>query len=655
MEHGLKKELGSKTILLITINSIVGSGIFFLPGIGARTSGPASIIAWVILGLSAVYTSMFFAELVSMFPSSGGIYEFSKMVYGRFASFMVGWTAWLVGNITTAMLIVGAIQYIMPNDSFWLLKLGLCLMWVVIFNIMAYKGIKTSAYMLITFAIITLTVIGIIIVSSIISIPALFQHSFAINISIGNLFPFFIKQGITANLIAIFVTVFLISEAFFGIESICFLGGETKDPEKTLPKALVRATIIISAITIVLVTVSLMAISHKVFGSQAAPFAYLAKKLIGAVGEKIIAVGSYLVIIGAAAGWVVTGPRLILSLAKDKLFPADYAKIHEKYKTPYKAIIFQAVASAVFIGLAFSTKKAYETLLHLLIPLVLAMMSAVILVVPILRKKMPEKARAYRVRGAFSGSIALLVFNFSLIVLWIIKTSDAVRIIKLALSLLFLGVPIFLMLVFYYSPNVVVSVNNFFAFFTWLFEFFLFPKKIKESIFNYVDIIDGKNILEYGCGVGTITLEIAKRNPSGKIYATDLSKTAIAIAKKRAKKKGYSNITFIHDEHQINQVHYSIPKVDTVISVGMLAYMQDVKKILGEINSLLPESGKICFVDYVDMFKIMPNVSWISSYEKIESTFRECGFAVRVVKKKGILWNYLIVYGIKSSEDVPII
>ena len=178
----LKKELGSKTILLITINSIVGSGIFFLPGIGAKTSGPASIIAWIILGLSAIYTSMFFGELVSMFPTSGGIYEFSKKAYGRFASFMIGWTAWLVGNITTAMLIVGAIQYLLPYKEFWVLKLGLCLMWVIIFNIMAYKGIKISAYMLITFAIITLAVIAAIVVSSIISIPALLSKEIILNI-----------------------------------------------------------------------------------------------------------------------------------------------------------------------------------------------------------------------------------------------------------------------------------------------------------------------------------------------------------------------------------------------------------------------------------------------------------------------------------------
>ena len=64
----LKRVLSYRVMLLITINSIMGTGIFFLPAIGARTAGPASLMSWILLSIFAIYIAMCFAELVSMYP-----------------------------------------------------------------------------------------------------------------------------------------------------------------------------------------------------------------------------------------------------------------------------------------------------------------------------------------------------------------------------------------------------------------------------------------------------------------------------------------------------------------------------------------------------------------------------------------------------------
>jgi len=112
----LKRELSFKAILLITINSIIGTGIFFLPSVGTKYAGPMSIISWIIMSVIAIYISMCFAELVSMFPKAGGVYEYSKQAYGRFTSFLIGWITLIAGNITIVMLVVGAIQYILPYN-----------------------------------------------------------------------------------------------------------------------------------------------------------------------------------------------------------------------------------------------------------------------------------------------------------------------------------------------------------------------------------------------------------------------------------------------------------------------------------------------------------------------------------------------------------
>ena len=71
------------------------------------------------------------------------------------------------------------------------------------------------------------------------------------------------------------------------------------------------------------------------------------------------------------------------------------------------------------------------------------------------------------------------------------------------------------------------------------------------------------------------------------------------------------------------------------------------------LKPLLLSSAEIIFVDYVDFFKVIPNVAWLSKDETIEKLFRESGFSVFVTRKKGLFWNYVFVYGIKFHQDIP--
>ena len=155
----LKRVLGYKTILALTITSVMGSGMFFGAALGASYAGNASLISWIILGIIAVYISAFFGELVAMFPKAGGVYEFSKHAYNRFFSFLIGWTAWLVGNLTTALLVVAAIDYLIPDPGQFWLKIGISISFILILNIIAYFGIEASAFVLVLFAFVALSII----------------------------------------------------------------------------------------------------------------------------------------------------------------------------------------------------------------------------------------------------------------------------------------------------------------------------------------------------------------------------------------------------------------------------------------------------------------------------------------------------------------
>src|SRR3989338_5701016 len=140
----LKSTLGYATILAITITSVMGTGMFFGSAIGASYAGNASILSWAILSIVAIYISTFFGELVAMFPKAGGVYEFSKQTYSRFTSFIIGWTAWLVGNLTTALMVVAAINYLIPDPSQATLKFIICVSFIILLNLISYFGVDAS-------------------------------------------------------------------------------------------------------------------------------------------------------------------------------------------------------------------------------------------------------------------------------------------------------------------------------------------------------------------------------------------------------------------------------------------------------------------------------------------------------------------------------
>jgi amino acid transporter len=393
----LKKVLSMPVMLIITINSIMGTGIFFLPAIGARIAGPASMISWGILAILSIYIAMCFGELTSMFPTAGGVYEFSKQAYGGFFSFIIGWITFLAGNITIAMLIVGAIQYLLPLQIIWP-KILISLLFIFIFNIIAYKGMKLSSVMLVTFGIITMSTLILLIIPNL------------IKLNMNNYQPFFVTPTPM-----IFFAIFFIAETFFGWETATFLAGETKDGEKTMPKVLILGTIIIAIISLTFVFSSLGFVSWKVFGNFEAPLAYLGTAHYGSLGGDVFTILVYMSIIGSVAGWIVSAPRLILSMAEDKLLPQQLASIHPKYFTPHKAIIFQIIITSILVVVGAAS---YAVLLEMLLPFLIFMYSVVLIALVVLRFKKPEIKRYYKVPFGKTGPFLVIAFMLFLMYMW---------------------------------------------------------------------------------------------------------------------------------------------------------------------------------------------------------------------------------------------
>jgi len=634
----LKKSLGFWSIFSITVTAMIGTGMFFGTAIAAKYAGNASILVWLILGIMTVYVGACFGELSSMFPSAGGIYEFAKQTYGKgIWSFLIGWASWVVINIMNSLLIVAALDYLLPQDYNITIKVVLSIAIIIVLNMFAYLGTESISAVLGFFAILI-----IIVLMTIIGVGFTKIH-------VSNYTPFF-----TTPAIGLLIALFFIVETFFGWENATFMAEETKNAEEIIPKALMWGSVFVSLLGVLLAFMMLGVIPWSVLSGSATPVSDLTSILFRPSLAIVINIGVALALIGSAAGGLLGSPRLLLGLARDKLFIEQLADIHPKFQTPYKAIIFQTIVSIIVILFGFGK---YVYLLELLVPMALLMYITVILSVPILRFKKPTHPRPFKVWFGKTGPIVVSLIYLSVVIAWVMETHGALNMIRLGISFILFGIPIFLLLVSYYDPESIKKVNDYFAHLSLWSENMNFPKEFRKELLSYYkDELEDKTVLDYGAGIGTMTMHLAEAvGPKGKIYATDISRKSLEILYKRVSKKGYKNVEIIHDEHQFNRVHPNVRNVDIIFSVGALSYVQDVGKVLKELHRILPKNGKICMVEYVDYFWFIPNRKWLSSNEHIDKLFKDAGFAVNVVRKRKLFWSFVIIYGIKTDSKVPYI
>lgn len=641
-EKELKKSAGLFTVIALTVSSMIGSGLFFGASLAASYAGPSSLITWIILGIITIYVAMCFGELVALFPKAGGVYEFTKQSYGTFPSFMIGWITWLAGNMAAAVLLIAAIEYLLPLfpniPAAYLLhtKIAVGISIILLLNYVTYRGVEASGILM-----------GILAGAAVLIVLAIiFTGIF--HISFENYTPFFPYSPFY-----IFVALFFIVETYFGWDGATYLAEETENAEKIIPKTLVLTCIGITAAGFLMAVVMLGVINWEELIFSSIPAADVATILFGAAGAPLVSIGIFLAMTGATASIVVTSPRLLLALARDKLFIDAMAEVHPRFGTPYKAIIFQTIASIVvlFIGLG-----QYTIMLALLVPMALLMYVAVIWCVPVLRKKMPELIRPYKTPLGSWGPFAVGSIYLGVIAIWLFTDSTAPKTFLIGLSLIAIGIPIYLLLTFYYNPDAIIPTINEISLLTYWLEDFLLPPKVRKQVLALFEGYEDKNVLEFGSGVGTMTMHLAELvKPRGNIYVVDLSKSDLKILEKRLLKKGHGHVHLIHDEHQMNRVHPDVPPIDMIFSFGMLSYIQDLKKVLRELHIRLAEGGQICFIEYANLYKVLPNVGWLAHPDKVREVFKENGFSVTVHYYKGFLWDYMIVYGIKSKEGVPYI
>ncbi len=625
----LKRSLSFKMLVFLTINALIGTGIFFAPGIAASIAGENSIFSWILAAIVSVLIALVFAELSSIYPKAGGVYEYSKRAFGKTIGFFVGWISWVVSNIVIAMLIIGSINYLtilIPISH--IIKILAAVSFVLVINYISFRGIGISGKLLTGFSIITLAILTLI----------TFSGSTAINLS--NLSEISMPNLSTA--LPIIIATFYALETFFGWETISYLSEETKNPQKNIPKALLIGTGIISIIVVLIIFVSLTSVPANELGASKYPLLLVASNFFSPSIVKAMSFLVVLTIMGGAASWIITTPRLIYAMAKDRVLPESFGKVHKKYQTPYTAILLQMTITIMVI-----VSGSYKFLLNVALPMAIIMYIVVILSIPKLRKSHPKLKRAFKMPLPTITTLLIAGLLFGAMAI-----STSLESFLLGFVLILLGVPLYLIASLGYHEKIIKWFSNAFAGLGYIADKLTY-KDISEDMLNYLSDVTIERVIDLGCGVGIVTNEIARKviPDSGKVYGIDFSKKSLAIARKNAKKEDIKNVEYIYENFyglsKNKKLNKKLKKVDAIVGVGVLGYINRLEVILKEMKKHLRKNGKIYFVDY-DYPGHFLDKPLIEDNKKIRELFEKFGFKIKIWRQKKLFWTYVHIYGEKE-------
>lgn len=338
-ELGLARVVRQGVLTLTAYATVVASG--FMIGIGgvASTAGPLGMVSyWVAGGLSTFATAMVFGELAAMFPRSGGIWEYTKQVFGNDhpVSYMVGWMYWFALAFGLNVEIVSAGYYtnwLLPQVPQWVGGLFV----VAVFLALNFFGIKLSSAIEGLFGLILILSFSVFILFGLFHINPTLYANFAPN---GTILPFL-------------KTLPYVVIAFCGFEIVTTMAEESVHPEKHIPRALLGAA---TFLTVLFGAFSVIAFGlvpwnkWSLYTSTTAPLLSIGSAVLGTLGLAWLSLQSYAGSLSTINGGVIGQVRMLYAMAREGWFPKSFARIHPKYRVPEIPLWITGV-SMVFIAL----------------------------------------------------------------------------------------------------------------------------------------------------------------------------------------------------------------------------------------------------------------------------------------------------------------
>jgi basic amino acid/polyamine antiporter, APA family len=448
----LYRSLGLRYVIVVVIANIIGSGVYkkIAPMTAELNSSGWVLIAWALAGIITLLGALCNAEVAGLLADTGGEYAYYKKIYNKFFAFMFGWSLFTV--IQTAAISSIAYVFAQSFDSIFHLPelfsayadvsiagvfypfagFSVKLTAIVLIILLTWvntRGIKTGAGVSNAILLAVFAGIGLIVFFGLSSRTSVLSQSF--QLSTVNNAPVTTSALFTAMLAAFW--------AYQGWYSIGFIGGEVKDAKRTIPKGVVIGVFMVITVYLLVNATYLSLLSVPALteiytaGNQIAAVEAV-RSFWGGNGVLFISVLIMVTTLGCTNATILTGARPYYAMAKEGLFFSGVARLNDKH-VPSTSLRYQCIWAAVLV-----LSGSFDQLTDMLIFAVFVYYGATALGVFILRRKMPDAERPYKVWGyPFVPAIFILFCVGLLINTFMTRPREA----AIGLVLMLTGVPMY--------------------------------------------------------------------------------------------------------------------------------------------------------------------------------------------------------------------
>ena len=325
-QEGLVRGIRRWDLVALTVNIIVGAGIFGLPSKVYGLTGAWSLLAYLVCAVLSTLIILCFAEVGSRFAETGGPYLYARVAFGPVIGFEVGWLLWLArltGFAALCNLLLGYLSYFWPAAGFgWTRALVITLV-VIALTTVNIIGVREAALVSNLFTIGKIAPLLLFVVAGLFFLsPEPFTRLAA--------------PGIGDFSRAVLLLVF----AFSGFEMAVIPAGEIRDPKHNIAFALLTATGVVALLYLMIQIVCIGTLPG--LADSERPLVDASSHFLGGAGASILSVGALISVTGTLNSIVLAGPRVLFAMAEWGQLPRSLATTHQRFRTPHIAIVISA-------------------------------------------------------------------------------------------------------------------------------------------------------------------------------------------------------------------------------------------------------------------------------------------------------------------------
>lgn len=394
-EPTLRRAVGRWQLFGLSINDVVGSGIYLLPAAAAALLGPASLWGILLAGLAVALLVLCYAQASSYFDQPGGSYLYAREAFGPFVGFEIGWMLVLTRIASAAALSNGlaeAVTHFWPGAASGAMRIAIVagsLAFLVGINIVGVRAAaRTGVFLAIAKVVPLLMFVGI--------------GAMYVDMSLAPPLPGEIPLADLGK------AALLLLFAYAGFENLPAAAGEYRNPRRDLPFALLA---MIASVTVLYLAVQWVALGTLPGLAQSqTPLADASAQFAGNWLVWVLTIGAAISILGTTGNTIMLGPRYVYALAADGFGPRTLARIHPRFQTPANAVLFIGVLSLL---LALSGSFVQLALLSVVARLFTYISTAIAVVV--LQKRHGEQPGALKLPGGALIPVAATAVSLGLL------------------------------------------------------------------------------------------------------------------------------------------------------------------------------------------------------------------------------------------------